>query len=275
MTTKIHPAAADTIVLVHGLWMTPLSWEHWIERYENLGFKVIAPTWPGLEGGAEALRRDPGPLENLGIEEIVDHYETIIRALDKPPIIIGHSFGGVFVQLLLDRGVGAAGVAIDSGPVKGVLRLPLTSLRAAFPVLGNPFNLKKAVPLTPKQFHYAFTNSLSEEESRKVYDRYHIPAAARVLFQGAFANLNPKAVTKVDLAKPDRAPLLMIAGTADHIVPPSMNKENVKRYRKSPSVTEYVEFPGRTHYIVGQDGWEEVADKALAWAVDHTPVTTN
>jgi len=265
----IRPTAtADTIVLVHGLWMTPLSWEKWIERYEALGFTVIAPAWPGLEVGAEALRKDPSPLEGLGIKEIVDHYETVIRALDKPPIIMGHSFGGTFTQLLLDRGLGVAGVAIDSGPVKGVLRLPLSTLKSASPVLSNPGNLKRAVPLTPAQFHYAFTNSLTEAESKEVYDRYHVPAAARVLFQGAFANFNPKAATKVDFTR-DRAPLLFIAGGDDHIVPPALNKENVHRYRKSPSVTEYVEFPGRTHYTVGQPGWEAVADKALSWAVEH------
>jgi pimeloyl-ACP methyl ester carboxylesterase len=268
--TAIRPTdTADTIVLVHGLWMTPLSWEKWIERFEGYGFKVIAPTWPGLEGGVDALRMDSSPQEGLGIKEIVDHYERIIRALPKKPIIMGHSFGGVFTQLLLDRGLGVAGVAIDSGPVQGVFRLPFSSLRAARPVLGNPANVRRAVPLTPEEFHYAFTNSLTAEESREVYDRYHVPASGRVLFQAAFANVNPKAVTKVDFTR-DRAPLLLIAGGNDHIVPPSMNKENYKRYRKSPSVTEYVEFPGRTHYIVGQPGWEEVADKAVSWAVDHS-----
>lgn len=260
---------ARTVVLVHGLWMTPLSWEGWVERYEAAGFRVLAPSWPGLEGGVEAIRKDPSPLAGLGIGEIVDHYERIIRGLDEPPIIMGHSFGGTFTQLLLNRGVGAAGVAIDSGPVKGVLGLPLSTLRSARPVLGNPFNRNKAVPLTPKQFRYAFTNTLTEQQSQEVYDRYHVPGSARVLFQGAFANFNPQSPTKVDFAA-KKAPLLFIAGGADHIVPPSLNKENVRRYHRAPSVTDYAEFPGRTHYTVGQDGWEEVADKALSWAVEQT-----
>jgi pimeloyl-ACP methyl ester carboxylesterase len=262
-------AQPDTIVLIHGLWMTPLSWEHWIERYENAGYKVIAPSWPGLEAGVEALNADPSPLEGLGVTEIVDHYERIIRALDQPPILMGHSFGGVFVQMLLDRGAGAAGVAIDSGPVKGVLGLPLSTLKSSFPVLNKPGNRKKAVPLTAEQFNYAFTNSLSPQESRKFYDRYHVPATGRVLFQAAFANFNPNAATKVNLRNNDRAPLLFVAGSDDHIAPPVLNKENVRRYAKSTAVTDYVEFPGRTHNIVGQTGWEEVADKALAWARDH------
>jgi pimeloyl-ACP methyl ester carboxylesterase len=257
----------DTIVLVHGLWMTPLSWEKWVERYEDLGFRVIAPAWPGLEGGVDAIRRDPSPLAGLGITEIVDHYEKVVRALDKPPIIMGHSFGGTFVQLLLDRGLGVAGVAIDSGPVKGVLRLPLSSLRSARPVLGNPANRRRAVPLTPEQFHYAFTNTLTAQESRQAYDRYHVPGSGRVLFQGAFANFTRHAATEVDFAREGRAPLLFIAGGDDHIVPPALNKENVRRYRKSASVTDYVEFPDRSHFIVGQPGWEEVADHALRWAM--------
>ncbi|MEV0455094.1 alpha/beta hydrolase [Catellatospora methionotrophica] len=259
--------APDTIVLIHGLWMTPLSWEHWVEHYTEAGYRVLAPSWPGLEGGVEALRRDPSPLAGLGVGEVADHYERIIADLDRPPIIMGHSFGGALTQILLGRGLGAAGVAINSAQVKGVYRLPLTQLKAASPVLGNPANRTKAVPFTPEQFHYAFTNTLTAEQSRQVYDRYHVPAAARALFQGAFANLDGRSPLAVDVRRDDRAPLLFVAGGADHIVPPSVNRANHRLYRHSSAITDYQEFPGRSHHTVGQDGWQQVADYALAWAV--------
>ncbi|MFC7762925.1 alpha/beta hydrolase [Catellatospora bangladeshensis] len=159
--------APDTIVLIHGLWMTPLSWEHWIDRYTRQGYRVLAPSWPGLEGGVEALRRDPSPLAGLGVAQVADHYERIISDLPTRPIIMGHSFGGLLTQLMLDRGLGAAGVAIHSGQVRGVYRLPFTQLKAASPVLGNPANRNRAVPFTHEQFHYAFTNTLSAQRSRR------------------------------------------------------------------------------------------------------------
>ena len=258
----------DTIVLVHGLWMTPRSWEHWVERYTAAGYRALAPAWPGLEGEVESLNADPTPLTRLTTTMIVDHYAQIIGDLDRPPMIIGHSFGGTIVQLLLDRGLGAAGVVLSSAPVKGVLRLPLSSIRALQPVLRNPANRRKAVPLTRDEFHYAFTNTLTADESREVYDRYHVPAAANVLFEGALANLSPKAPTKVDFANPNRAPLLFIAGGVDHVIPPAVNQENARKYRKSGALTAYHEFSGRSHYIVGQPGWEEVADYALSWALN-------
>jgi pimeloyl-ACP methyl ester carboxylesterase len=161
-----EPSTAPPILLIHGLWMTPLSWEHWIERFKSRGHEVLAPAWPGMDGDIEALRRDPSEIAKLDQSAVVDHYDAIIRALDRPPIIMGHSFGGAFTQVLLDRGLGSAGVAVHPAPVKGVLRLPLSALRASFPVLGNPLNRSRAVSLTPKQFHYAFTNTLSEEESQ-------------------------------------------------------------------------------------------------------------
>jgi pimeloyl-ACP methyl ester carboxylesterase len=258
----------DTIVLIHGMWMTPLSWEHWIEHYTDRGHRVLAPARPGLDAEPEQLRRDPSPLRGLGITEVVDHYDTIIRGLDRPPIIIGHSFGGLYTQLLLDRGLGAAGVAIGTGAPKGVLRLPYTTLRAAWPALRNPANLKKETPLSPKQFHWYFTNALSREESDAVYARYYIPGAARPFFQAGLANFNPKAVTKVDYRNPARAPLLLATGAEDRICPPSVNRSNFKQQRKAPSATESKELPGRSHFP-GQDGWEEVADHLLDWTVGH------
>ncbi|RRR96781.1 alpha/beta hydrolase [Glycomyces terrestris] len=258
-----HP---DTIVLIHGLWMTPRSWELWKARYEQAGYRVLAPAWPGLEGEVEALRADPSPLEHLEVGQILDHYEALVQGLERRPILMGHSFGGAFVQVLLDRGVGAAGVAIASAAVKGVRRLPLSTVRSTFPVLKKPANAHKAVPLTPEQFHYAFTNTLSESESRAVYERYHVPAAGHILFEGGLANFNPHAATKVDFGNDYRAPLLFIAAELDHISPPAMVLENAEHYKDSAAVTDFKEFAGRSHHLLGQAGWEEVADYALSWA---------
>lgn len=268
MTTSVAGDSADTVVLIHGLWMTPLSWEHWTERLSGMGYRVIAPSWPGMERSIEHLRRNPNNVAGIGVTEIVEHYAKILRELDSSPILIGHSFGGAFVQILLSRGFGAAGVAIHSAPVRGVYTLPVSTLRATFPILGNPLNVGRAVGLTPKEFHYAFTNTLSEEASAAVYDRYHVPGPARVLFQGAFANFVPRAATRVNFRLPNRAPLLMIAGGADHIVPASVNRENVRRY-DSTAVTDFMEFPERSHYTLGEPGWEAVADYAIEWAAAH------
>jgi pimeloyl-ACP methyl ester carboxylesterase len=262
-------AAPDTIVLIHGLWMTALSWERRVQRYEDRGLTVIARSWPGMDGDIDDLRRDPSGIEHLGIEEIVDYYARIIDELDRPPVIMGHSFGGAFTQILLDRGLGAAGVAIDSGPVKGLLALPASTLKTGFPVLKNPANNHRAVPLTPEEFHYAFTNTLSDDESLAVYERYAVPGPGRVLFQGAFANFNPQSPAAVDFKNSSRAPLLFIAGGDDHVAPASLNEANLKHYRKSDAITELKEFPGRSHYTLGQEGWEDVADYALDWALSH------
>jgi pimeloyl-ACP methyl ester carboxylesterase len=267
--TEMSEQRPNTIVLIHGLWMTPLSWENWIDRYQTAGYEVIAPAWPGMEGGIDALRADPTAIEHLGVEEIVDHYDAIITKLSSPPIIMGHSFGGAFAEVLLDRGLGAAGVASDAAAVKGITKLPFAQLKSAFPVLKNPANNHRAVALTPSEFHYAFTNTMSEEDSRAAFERYAVPGPGRVLFQGAFANFNPRAATHVNFRNDDRAPLLLIAGEDDHTVPAVVDRSAAKHYRKSSAITEYKEFPGRAHFIIGQQGWEEVADYALAWAAEH------
>ena len=259
-----------TIVLIHGLWMTPLSWEKWVKHYSDTGYDVVAPAWPGLDVGEEALRRDPSAIATLGIDEIVDHYEKIIRGLGSPPIIMGHSFGGLITQVLLDRGLGSAGVAIATAPNKGIIFLPFSTLKVSFPALSNPANNHRAVPLTPEQFHYTFTNSLSEEESLKVYERYAVPGPDHILFQAALANFNPHAATTVNVHNDNRAPLLLVAGDSDHISPPVIVQSTLKLYQSSKAITEYKEFPGRTHYILGQDGWQVVADYCLDWAVSHS-----
>ena len=266
----------DTIVLIHGLWMSPLSWEKWIDRYSALGYRVQAPGWPGMDGDIDQFRADPSAVDRLGMEEIIDHYEAIIRELDTPPIIMGHSFGGAFAEVLLDRGLGAAGVGIDAAAVKGITTLPFSQLKSGFPILKNPANNHRAVALTFDEFRYGFANTMPEEAAREAYERYAVPGPGRVLYQAAFANLNPHAATKVDFGNADRAPLLLIAGEHDHTVPAVVDRSVAKHYEKSPALTEYKEFPGRSHFIIGQDGWEEVADYALRWAVDHAaiPVTT-
>ncbi len=277
MTTEntSDPAAPDTIVLVHGLWVTPRSWEHWIEHYENKGYRVLAPAYPGLEVEVEALNEDPSPIEALTIPGVVEHYEGIIGELDNPPILMGHSTGGLIVQILLDHGYGAVGVAIDSAPPEGVRRIPLAQTRALFPVLRNPANRHRAVGFTPEQFHYAFCNTLSEEDSQKVYERYHIPAPGSFAWAAVLANFTPgHQDTYVDFRNEDRAPLLFIAGGEDNLMPPAVNKSNAKHYRHTKAVTDYKEFPGRSHYTLGQDGWEEVADYALEWATKHAAAHT-
>jgi pimeloyl-ACP methyl ester carboxylesterase len=261
---------APPIVLIHGLWLNPRSWEGWKARFEERGHEVLAPAWPRMQDDVEEVRRDPSALRGLGVAEIVDHYDQIVRGLGAAPVIMGHSFGGLVTELLLDRGLGAAGVALSPAPVKGVLRLPPAQLRSAFPVLGNPTNRNKTVELTPKQFHYAFTNTMTDEESKTAYDRYQIPGPGRVIFQAAFANFNPRAVTKVDFHKDDRPPLLVVGNDEDHTVPASVSKEAAKRLGKSKAVVDYKEFPGRPHFTAGAPGWEAVADYALEWANRHT-----
>jgi pimeloyl-ACP methyl ester carboxylesterase len=260
-----------TVVLIHGMWMTPLSWEHWAARYREKGHEVLAPAWPGLDKEPEELRRDPSPLHGLSVTDVVGHYDGIIRGLDRPPIIIGHSFGGLIAQLLLDRGLGASGVALDTAAPKGVLRLPLSTLRAAWPALKNPFGKNGDAPLTREQFHWCFTNSLNREQSDAVYDRYYIPGSSLPFFQAGYANFNPNAATKVIYKNPKRPPLLLITGEEDRICPPSVNVANWKKQRQAPAATEHREYPGRCHFP-GQDGWEEVADYALSWTVEHAQV---
>jgi non-heme chloroperoxidase len=264
----------DTIVLIHGLWLTPLSWEKWIDHYQSKGYNVLAPSWPGMDREIDDVRRDPKPYARLGVGEIADHYERIIDELDEPPIIIGHSYGGAITQILLDRGLGVAGIAISPAPIKGILTLPPSSVRVASVALRNPANRHKAVPLTPDEFHYGFTNTLSEEESREAYDRYAVPGPGRVLFQAAFANFDIGSPLKVHPKDGNRAPLLLMANGKDHTVPASLTKSAFKIQQKASSATELKEYPDRSHWTLSLDGWEEVADEALEWALQHvrTPV---
>lgn len=266
--------SVEMVVLIHGLWMTPLAWEDWFARYSARGIRVLTPGYPGIAGGTAgvaALREDPSPLADLGVREVMDHLVDVVSELPNPPILMGHSFGGTFVQLLLDAGYGRAGVSIDGAAVKGVKALPFSEIRATFPVLKNPANLRRAVSITPEQFHYAFTNTLTEEESQVVYDRYSVPVPARILFQGGLANVTHGAATTYNFANDDRAPLLFIAGGDDHILPPAVQHENyMKNAKHSTAMTAYKLFPGRDHFTCGAPGWEKVADFALNWALEPT-----
>jgi pimeloyl-ACP methyl ester carboxylesterase len=258
----------DTIVLVHGFWVTPRSWEDWINRYEERGYRVLAPAYPGFEVEVEALNADPSPIENVTVPQIVEHLEAVVGGLEKPPILIGHSAGGVFVQILLDHGFGAAGVAINSAPTEGVKVIPLSQVKASFPVLKNPANRHKAVGLTLQQWRYTFTNTFDEDESRRLYERYHIPASGRIFWGSALANIHPgRDDTHVDYDNADRAPLLFISGSEDHLMPPKIQRSNAKHY-SSATLTEVREFEG-PHLLPSAPGWEEVADYALAWAEEH------
>jgi pimeloyl-ACP methyl ester carboxylesterase len=260
----------DTIVLIHGFWVTPRSWEQWIERYEGRGYRVIAPAYPGFQAEVEALNADPTPIENVTVEQILDRLESVVGELESPPILMGHSAGGVFTQLLLDRGYGAAGVAINSAPTEGVKVVPLSQIKSTFPVLRNPANRHKAVGFTFDQWRYAFTNTFTEEEARRLYERYHIPASGNVFWGSVLANIHPgKDDTYVDYRNDDRAPLLFISGSEDNLMPPKIQRSNAKHY-KSNTVTEVKEFEGRAHLMPAQEGWEEVADYALAWAVEQS-----
>ena len=257
----------DTIVLIHGFWVTPRSWEHWIERYEQAGYRVIAPAYPGFEVEVEALNADTSPIAALTVPAVVEHLEAVVGELESPPILIGHSAGGTFVQLLLDHGFGAAGVAINSAPTEGVRVTPPSQIKSLFPALKNPANRHRAVGFTPKQWHYVFTNTFSEDESQALYERYHVPASGAILWGIVLANLEPgHQATWVDYKNDSRAPLLFISGGEDHLMPPSVQRSNAKHY-KSNTITEVKEYEGRAHLLPAQEGWEEVADYALDWAL--------
>jgi pimeloyl-ACP methyl ester carboxylesterase len=241
------------IVLIHGFWVTPRSWEHWIDRYEQAGHRVLAPAYPGFEVEVEALNSDPTPIESVTVPQIIEHLEAVIGELESPPVLIGHSAGGVFTQVLLDHGFGAAGVAINSAPTEGVKRVPLSQVRATFPF---------------EQWHYAFTNTFPEDESRALYERYHIPASGQIFWGSALANIHPGHDDNyVNYDNADRAPLLFISGSEDHLMPPSIQQSNAKHYR-SDLITEVREFEG-PHLLPAWRNWEEVAGYALAWALEH------
>jgi len=252
----------DTIVMVHGLWMTGRSWEHWKERYEARGYTVHTPGWPGFDVEVEALNADPSPMNDLHADEVIDSYEVFIRGLPTSPIIMGHSLGGAMTQVLLNRGLGCVGVGVSAATVKGVRDLPFSTLKAAAPAL-NPFKRGKPVPLTEKEFHYAFANTTTIEESNEWYKRYCVPAATGVLADIALANLHRNPPTEVDFAKEGRIPLLFIGFGEDHVVPPKATMHNERKYDDAVSITEYHEFEGRPHFPDPSLSWRDWACSSL------------
>ncbi|KAH8690239.1 Alpha/Beta hydrolase protein [Talaromyces proteolyticus] len=266
---ELTTASKPSIVLIHGLWMTPLSWEHWIPYLEAKGYNVLAPGWPGVdERTPEQIREDPKPIADKTIDQIVDHYASIIAALPLPPIIIGHSFGGLFTQVLLSRGYGCAGIALCPAQPTGIFGLPFSTIKATIPVLSNPFNVHSTVKITAEQFHYCFGNHMTREASDVLYNRYAIPSVAHVLWQEAVGMLKKTGPGQVDFGKQDRAPLLLVAGTKDHLVSQTTALKGFEAYQegKSNAVVEMKVFEGRSHGIVNQDKWEKVADFSVAFA---------
>ena len=259
---------SQSIVFIHGAWVTPTCWERMLPWFEAQGYRCVAPAWPGKDRSVEAIRADPSALAGLGIGEIVDHYDRLIRAMDEPPIIVGHSYGGLFTQILLDRGLGAAGVAIDSAPPRGVWAYEPTALRSLLGALTRYMLGRKVVRWSFESFRYAFVHTLAEADARAAYERHVIPETGRVFFQSAFALLNPRSPARVDFANGRRAPLLLIAGGKDHVVPAVINRRNHRAYARSAARTDVREFPERVHWTIAQDGWEEVASHAASWLAE-------
>jgi non-heme chloroperoxidase len=255
----------NPIVFVHGLWLHAESWKNWIELFRTNGYEATAASWPGDAETTEATRRNAKAVAGYGVNEIADHIAKQMKKFDQKPILIGHSFGGLLVQNLLGQNLASAGIAIDPAPIKGVPELPLSVLKSGFPVLGNPFNFGRAVSLTEPQFRYGFTNAVSEKEASELYSMYPIPGPGRPVFQAATATFNPNSATKVNVGNATRGPLLLIAGTDDHIVPPVLVKSALKNYRNSKAVTEFKEFSKRGHSLTIDSGWHEVAEYCLTW----------
>lgn len=251
------------VVFVHGLWLLPSSWDRWAAHFEQAGYAPVALSWPDDPDTVEEANAHPEVFAGKTVGQVADHLEGLIGGLEKKPALIGHSFGGLLTQILAGRGRSAVSVAIDPAPFRGVLPLPISSLRSAAPVLGNPANRHRAVPLTYDQFRYGFANAVSEEEAKELYDTFAVPAPGAPLFQAATANFNPWTEAKVDTENPDRGPLLLISGGKDHTVPPAITNASFKKQLRNPGVTEFVEIMDRGHALTIDHGWQEVADKAL------------
>lgn len=256
------------VVFIHGLWLHATSWGPWIEAFREAGYDPIAPGWPGEADTVEEARAHPENVANVSIDDATGHYADLIGKLSQPPIIVGHSFGGLIAEKLLGEGWGVAAVAIDPAQIKGVLPLPLAQLRAGLPALGNPANLHKAVSLTSKEFRFGFGNAVSEEESDALYERWTIPSPARPLFQAAAANFIMHSQAAVNTANEDRGPLLLISGLEDHTVPDVVTRSTLAQYRDSSAVTELKQFVGRGHSLTIDSGWRDVADAVLAWLAE-------
>ncbi len=267
---RANESGKAPVVFVHGLWLLPSSWDRWAKRFETAGYSAVRPGWPDDPDTVAEAEEHPEVFARKSVGQIADHFEAVIRKLDRKPAVIGHSFGGLLTQILAGRGCSAVSVAIDPAPFRGVLPLPVSALRSASPVLKNPLNRHRAVPLTFEQFRYGFGNALDEEEARALYEKFAVPGSGEPIFQAAAANLNPWTEAKVDVKNPERGPLLIISGELDHTVPPSIANASYKRELKNPGVTEIVEMKGRGHSLVIDKGWKEVAETALAFVKHYT-----
>jgi non-heme chloroperoxidase len=267
-TQQVEQANASgrpPVVFIHGLWLLPSSWDRWVEFFEGNGYAGLTPDWPDDPEAVEVARAEPEVLANKSLKQVADHTAEVINALERKPAVMGHSTGGLLAQLIADRGLSVATVAIDPGPFRGVLPLPISTLRAAKPVLANPLNRTRAVTLTREQFNYGWANALDDEEAKQLYDEFHVAAPGRALMQMANANLNPFTEAKLDPKNPDRGPLLIIDGEKDHTVPWAIANASYKRQRRNQAVTEIVKIPNRGHSLTIDSGWREVAETALAF----------
>jgi len=253
------------VVFIHGLWLHPTAWQPWLELFREHGYAPVAPTWPGEAETVAATRADPDAVADRGVEEVTEHFAEVVRALPAPPVLVGHSFGGLIAQKLLGMGLGSGAVAIDAAQIKGVLPLPLSSLHATLPVFRNPANRHRAVSLTADEFRYAFGNAVDAEESDSLYDAWNVPSPGRPLFEAASANFSLHAPTKVATDNSDRGPLLLVMGGRDHTVPEAITKATLHQYRHSAAVTDLVELADRGHSLTIDHGWREVATSCLAW----------
>jgi pimeloyl-ACP methyl ester carboxylesterase len=260
---KVNATGRTPAVFVHGLWLLPSSWDRWAEVFDEAGYVALAPGWPDDPETVAEANANPDTFANKTVGDVADHFAEVIGKLDRKPVVIGHSFGGLLAQILAGRGLSTATVAIDPAPFRGVLPLPVSALRSASPVLTNPANRHRAVPLTYEQFRYAFANAVDEDEARQLYDAFAVPAPGAPLFQAATANFNPWTEVKVDNKNPERGPLLIISGEKDHTVPWAIANASFKKQKKNKGVTEIVEISGRGHALTIDSGWREVADKAL------------
>ena len=262
---RANASALPPVAFVHGLWLLPSSWDRWVTLFEEAGFTAVTPGWPDDPATVEEAKAHPEVFAHKSVGQIADYVDGIISRLDKKPAVIGHSFGGLLVQILSGRGLATSTVAIDPAPFRGVLPLPISALKSASPVLKNPANRNKAVPLTYEQFRYGFANAVDEDEAKELFERYAVPGSGVPLFQAASANLNPWTEAKVDTKNPERGPVLIICGAEDNTVPPSIAKAAYKQQQHNEGVTEYLEIPGRGHALVIDSGWRDVADAALAF----------
>jgi pimeloyl-ACP methyl ester carboxylesterase len=259
------------VVFVHGLWLLPSSWDRWATVFEEAGYTALTPGWPDDPDTVEEANARPDVIAGKSIGQVADHFEEIVRGLDRKPAVIGHSFGGLLAQILAGRGCAAVSVAIDPAPFRGVLPLPISSLKSSFPVLHNPANRNRAVPLTYEQFRFGFANAVDEDEAKELYETFAVPAAGKPLFQAATANLNPWTEAKVDSRNPERGPLLIVSGEKDNTVPWAIANASYKRQQRNEGVTEIVELAGRGHALTIDSGWREVAHTALAFVRRFAP----